>query len=410
MSKRVVITGVGAVTPLGVGRQEFFPRLLAGESGLAEIKSFDTFGLPCHTGGEADQFDPQKFIPVRSLRKMDRNSSLAVAAGRLALEDAGLVATEGKRDRIGIILGVAFGSTDVSVRLANTIYTSGPRAANPILVPNVVMNAPAGYASIELGIRGINSTVNHNGTSAETALAYATAAIQTGRADAVLAGGSDVMGAFFYQVLVKYRALSGSAGGPEQARPFDRTGNGYVTAEGAGLVCLEALECARARGGRIYAEVLGWGMSSSPAPLNDWPDDPRGPVLAIRRALTQAALAPGDIDYVCACANGHPRADRLESQALMEVFGAGHNGPLVSSIKGAVGESFSSGGLRTVSAALSLRDGLVPPTLNLTEPLADLNYVAGSRKEAPLNKVLITGLSWGGTYAALVLGGFNQQE
>ena len=409
MSKRVVITGLGAVTPLGVGRQDFFTRLMAGETGLAEIKSFDTFGLPCHDGGEADQFDPQKFIPVRSLRKMDRNSSLTVAAGRLALDDAGLVVTEGKRDRVGIILGVAYGSTDISVRLANTIFTSGPRAANPILVPNVVMNAPAGYASIELGIRGINSTVNHNGTSAETALAYAAAEIKRGRADAVLAGGSDVMGAFFYEVLVHYRALSGSHHGPELARPFDKAGNGYVQAEGAGLVCLENLECARTRNARIYAEMLGWGLSSSPAPLNDWPEDARGPVLAIRRALDQAGLAPGDIDYICACANGHPGMDRLESRALLEVFGPGDRGPLVSSIKGAVGESFSSGGIRTVAAALSLRDQMVPPTLNLTDPLADLNHVIGGRKEAHLEKVLITGLSWGGTYAALILGGFNQE-
>ena len=403
MTKKVFITGVGMTTPLGVGRENFFSRLINGETGLTGIESFDTSDLSCHLGGEVRDFNARDFISVRSLRKMDRISSLVAASSRMALEDAGLVVDDNNRDRIGIILGVSYGSVETSVKLATTIFTEGPRLANPILVPNVVMNAPAGHTSIELGLRGVNSTVNHNAASGETAVAYAASLLGLGRAEAILAGGTDGLSRFFYETLIRFMALSGSRGGEEGARPFDRSANGFVMAEGSGVVLLETEDSIKARNAKPYAQVLGWGLSSSPAPLNDWPEDPKGAVLAIRRALESAETRPEEIDFVCASANGSPRFDALEATALAQVF-SGSDGPLVTSLKGAVGESFSSGGLRTAAAALSLSEGVVPPTLGLIEPRTGLNFVTQEKITKNMNKALITGLSFGGTYAALVLG------
>ncbi|MFH1137000.1 MAG: beta-ketoacyl-[acyl-carrier-protein] synthase family protein [Pseudomonadota bacterium] len=404
MNKRVAITGLGLVTPLGVGRELFWPRLRAGESGISEVKAFDRGGRPCRLAAEVRDFDAQAFINPRNMRKMDRISWLAVAAARLAAADARLVIDDNTRDRIGLLFGSSYGSTDVAVKLGATIFTGGPRQANPIIVPNTVMNAPAGNAAIELGVRGFNSTVNHNSASAETAIAYAASQVDKGPAKAILAGGVDVIGEFFYEVLTRFKALSGSAGGAEAARPFDQDRNGWVLGEGAGLVCLEALEDAHARGATPYAEILGYGLASSPAPLTDWPADPQGAVLALQRALQSAALTPDQIDLVCASANGGIKLDLLEARALETVFGSGPGGPLVSAVKGAVGESFSSGGLRTAVAALALKDGLAPPTLGLSNPVVPLNFTGKQARPAELRTALVTGFSHGGTYACLVLG------
>ena len=193
-----------------------------------------------------------------------------------------------------------------------TLFTEGPNFVSPILVPNTVMNAPAGHASIELGFRGINSTVNHHEASAETAIAYAAGEIQKGRADVLLAGGADIFSAFFFEILTRFKALSPVAGSEEGARPFDIQRNGPVVGEGAGVLCLESMTHALERGAIPYCEIGGWGLSSSPAPPTDWPEDPRGPVLAIQRALGVAGILPDQVDYVSASANGGRNLDRLE--------------------------------------------------------------------------------------------------
>ena len=405
MNKKVVITGLGLVTPLGTGWNDFWTRLCEGWSGIEEIKAFDASTRPCRLAAEVKEFKGQDFIHPRNMRKMDRISWLAVAAARLAADDARLIIDDETRDSIGLLLGSSYGSTEVAVKLGTTIFTGGPRQANPIIVPNTVMNAPAGNASIELGIRGFNSTVNHNAASAEIAIAYAAAQVEKGRARAMLAGGVDVMGDFFHQVLIRFKALSGSDGGDEAARPFDRQRNGWVQGEGAGLVCLELLEDAKKRGAAPLAEILGYGLASAPAPITDYPDDPKGPVLAIERALKSAGLTPGQIDFVCASANGGKKLDLLEAKALTQVFGTGSDSPLVCSIKGAIGESFSSGGLRTAATALALRDKTAPPTLGLSDPIFPLNFTGDKAQKADIKTALVTGFSHGGTFACLVLGG-----
>ncbi|HWR90976.1 MAG TPA: beta-ketoacyl synthase N-terminal-like domain-containing protein, partial [Desulfobacterales bacterium] len=292
MPNRVVVTGVGLITPLGVGKDAFMKRLLDGVSGIQPITLFDTARFRVKLGAQVREFTPSDFIRPATLRRMDRLSQMATAAARMAVDDAGFQIGPHNRDRVGIVLGTCFGATDVAAQFGKVLFTDSPRRANPILVPNVVMNAPAGHAAIELGVRGVNSTVNHREVSAETAIAYAAAEIARDRADLVLAGGGDILSEFCFRVLTRFRTLSPQDGGPEGIRPFDVRRNGTVVGEGAGVVCLESLASAAARGAAPYCEIAGWGLSAAPAGPNDWPADPGGPSLAMTRALAAAGIEP----------------------------------------------------------------------------------------------------------------------
>ncbi len=401
MSKRVVITGAGVVSSLGVGIRPFMERLVAGDSGVRDIETFDTSGLPSHRAALLTNFNPKEIINPKSIRKMDDLSRTAVVATRLAADDANIVIDEENRDRTGIILGTAFGATDISIMYARTLFTEGPTLFNPLHVPNTVMNAPAGHTSIELGFRGFNSTINHKESSAETAVGYAYDLIRKGAADVMFAGGTDILSPLLFEVLTKFSALSRSDGAPEGARPYDKKRNGAVAGEGAGVICLESLEHAERRGADVYAEVTGFGMSSSPAPSTDFPEDPKGYVLAIRRSLAAAGLLPDRIDYISGAANGGLRLDALEAAAISSVFGADPKGVPVSSIKGAVGEVFGGGGIRAAVLAASIKDGVIPPVVGLSEPIAPLNFVT-EKKKTTIQNALLCGVSSGGTYVALV--------
>jgi 3-oxoacyl-[acyl-carrier-protein] synthase II len=403
MNNRVVITGVGMVTPLGAGKDPFLKRLLAGESGISPITSFDTARFRSRLGGEVRDFSPKEFISLKNMRRMDRLSHLAAASARMALDDAGVAVDPENRDRIGIILGTAFGSTEVAAGFTKTLFEEGPKFASPLLVPNTVMNAPAGHAAIELGIRGVNSTVNHREASAETAIAYGAAEIVRGRADVLLAGGADILSPFFFEVLSRFRSLSPTDGGPEGARPFDVSRNGYVAGEGAGVVCLESFSNAQARGTTPYCEIAGWGMGSGPSSPTDWPSDSKGSVLAVQKALQAADIPPEKVDVVFAGANGGEKPDRLEADALARVFGNGGAKPFVVAMKGALGESFSSGGIRTAALALCMREKSLPPTLGLITPLADLDFARQPVRDVHLQYGLVNCISSGGTFVSLVL-------
>jgi 3-oxoacyl-[acyl-carrier-protein] synthase II len=403
MNRRVAVTGIGMVTPLGVGKETFGRNLFDGVGAIAPITAFDTARFGSRLGAEVIQFDPKPHISLKNLRKMDHLSRMVVASARLAVEDAGFAVTAANRDRIGIVLGTSFGSTDVAVQIADVLFGQGPALVNPILVPNSVMNAPAGHTAIELGFRGINATVNHHEASAETAIAYAAAEIRRGRSDAMLAGGGDIISEFCFAILNRFRALSPTDAAPEDARPMDARRNGPVIGEGAGLLCLEPLAHALERGALPYCEIVGWGLSAAAAPHNDWPATPRGPVLAMQRALAVSDTEATNIGYVCAASNGGVNLDRMEAAALQEVFGAKDNRPWVGSIKGALGESFSSGGIRTAATALSLRDHALPPTLGLADPITSLPVVADQKLSARVGAAMVNGFSSGGTFVSLVL-------
>jgi 3-oxoacyl-[acyl-carrier-protein] synthase II len=403
MNRRVVVTGMGLVTPVGIGRKAFAGNLFDGRCGLRPIQGFDTTPFKAHLGGEVAGFSPSAFIAPGTLRRMDRLSQMVTASACMALEDAGIDPAGADRNRLGIVMGTAFGATDVATQFAGTLFTEGPRRVNPILVPNTVMNAPAGHAAIELGLRGINTTVNHREASAETAIAYAADQIRQGRADVLLAGGGDILSPFFFTVLERFKALSPQDRNAEGARPFDRQRNGPVAGEGTGLLCLESLASARSRGAAIYCEIAGWGLSGAPAPATDWPDDPAGPLMAMQKALNMAGVRPADIDTVSAAASGGIKSDRLEARALERLFGSGRP-PVVTAIKGALGEAFASGGMRTAAMALSIRNDIVPPTLGLASSILALDMAGGDARKMPVTYGLVNACASGGTFAALILG------
>lgn len=401
-ARRVVITGIGMVTPLGIGKEEFGRKLFSGQTAIAEIKSFDTSCFSSHLGAEVTTFSPRDFISVKNIRRMDKTSLLTAASARMALEDAGIQITQENRDRIGIILGTAFGATDVTVQFAGTLLTEGPAFVNPILVPNVVMNAPAGHTSIELGFRGVNTTVTHFAVSAETAIAYAAAEIRRGAADFILTGGVDILSKFYYESLTRFHALSPQNGGPEACRPFDIDRNGATAGEGCGIICLESRESAIARGRQPYCEIKGTGMGSSPTTPTGWPENTDGIKRTLGRAMNNAGYTINDIQAISAAGNGDRILDAVEAEAYEEIFAGVGKKPFITSIKGATGESFSGGGIRACALALSMGKNILPPVVGLLNPLRSLAFVAGEKKELEINNAILAAISFGGTYVYLI--------
>ena len=401
-ARRVVVTGIGMVTPLGIGKEEFDRKLFSGETGIAEIKSFDTSSFSSHLGAEVTTFSPRDFICVKNIRRMDKISLMTAGSARMALDDAKIQITQENRDRVGIILGTAFGATDVTVQFAGTLLTEGPAFANPILVPNVVMNAPAGHTSIELGFRGINTTVTHFAVSAETAIAYAAAEIRRGTADCILTGGVDILSKFYYESLTKFHALSPQNGRQEVCRPFDIDRNGMIAGEGCGIICLESIESAIARGRQPYCEIKGVGMGSSPTTPTGWPENTDGIKRTFKRALKNTGVKINDIQAIFAAANGGRILDAVEAEAYEEIFAGSEKKPLITSLKGAVGESFSGGGIRACTLALSMEKNTLPPVAGLINPLRPLAFVAGEKKDVAISNATLAGISFGGTYVYLI--------
>jgi 3-oxoacyl-[acyl-carrier-protein] synthase II len=336
--------------------------------------------------------------------RMDKIALMTAASSRMALEDADMKITPENRDRIGIILGTAFGATDVTVQFATTLLTDGPASVNPILVPNIVMNAPAGHTSIELGFRGVNTTVTHFAISAETAIAYAAAEIRRGTADFILTGGVDILSKFYYESLTKFHALSPQNGGPEACRPFDIDRNGTTAGEGCGIICLESWESAMARGRQPYCEIKGAGMGSSPTTSTGWPDNPSGIKRTVSRALKNAGSSINNIQAIFAAANGGRILDAVEARAYDEIFADSERKPFITSLKGAAGESFSGGGIRACALALSMEKNILPPVAGLANPLRPLAFVTGEKKEIEIKTAALAGISFGGTYAYLIFG------
>jgi 3-oxoacyl-[acyl-carrier-protein] synthase II len=405
LAGRVVVTGIGMITPLGAGKVEFAANLFAGKTGVAPIQSFDTTSFSSHLGAEVTGFNPRDFISVKNLRRMDKTSLFTAAAARLALQDAGLDITPDNRDRVGIVLGTAFGATDVTAQFSGTLMTQGPASVNPILVPNIVMNAPAGHASIELGFRGVNTTVTHFAVSAETAIAYAAAEIRRGTADYLLAGGVDILSKFYYESLTKFRALSPQNGKEESCRPFDTRRNGTVVGEGSGILLLESLQSALSRGRVPYCEIKGVGMGASPTPPTAWPAEPSGIKKTLQRALESASLRAGEIQSIFAAANGDRILDETESLAYEDLLADVNPAPRITAVKGATGESFSSGGIRACALALAMEKNSLPPSVGLTLPLSELPFVREREKaDLVMTNAALAGISFGGSYVYLIFG------
>lgn len=400
MAHRVVITGLGIVSPLGVGKEAFWKNCLRGVSGIKPIQGFDVSSYRSRLGAQLPEVDFKAFIKPANLRRMDRIGKVVVSSVRLAIEDSGLDLKEEDSGRLGISIGTGLGSSDTVDQFFRSLLKDGPLGAAPLLFQTAVPNAITSHCAIEYGIKGVNITFSHKESSTEMAMTFAYHLLKEEKADVIFAGGGDELSEPLYHVYSMLGALSpGKGKGVEGMRPFDRNRNGFVLGEGSGVIVLETLEHAEKRGARIYAEMAGAGLSGSTDGLLQY--DLMGDSIA--KSMTLAADGIQKVDYISAAANSTPDLDEGEALAIKKVFGKRATEISVSSLKSMLGEFDGSGGIRACALALSLYHGMIPPTIG-TEDIdsqCDLNVVLGQSKKKEIRSGLLNGCSNGGSNISL---------
>jgi 3-oxoacyl-[acyl-carrier-protein] synthase II len=404
-----VISGLGLVCPLGQTVDEVWSALAAGRSGIGPINKFDCSDFASRIGGEVKDFDPSRWIEPRDVKKMDTFIHYAVAAARLCLDDAGLEIVPGNAERVGVVIGSGVGGFSLFERQYKAYLEKGPRRISPFFIPGMIANLASGQVSIYHGAKGPNSAVSTACATGTHSIGDSFRLIQQGRADAMICGGTEAgitpmgLGGF-----CAMKALSTRNDEPERAsRPFDAERDGFVIAEGAGILLLEEREQALARGARVYAEVLGYGMSGDAFHVSAPSEDGDGPARVMQATLDDAGLAPAQIEYINAHGTSTPAGDRIEVMAVKTVFGEHAAKVAVSSTKSMTGHMLgAAGGMETAALALSLQHGVIPPTINLenADPECDLDFVPGEARERPLRYALTNSFGFGGTNACLALG------
>ena len=400
MNHRVVITGLGVVSSIGVGKETFWGNCLRGISGIKPVLGFDVSSYRSRLGAQLLEIDFKAFIKPANLRRMDRIGKIVVSAVRLAIEDSGLDLKEEDSSHIGISIGTGLGSSDTVDQFFRSLLKEGPLGAAPMLFQTAVPNAITSHCAIEYGIKGVNITFSHKESSTEMAMTFAYHLLKEGRADIILAGGGDELSEPLYHVYSMLGVLSPGRGkGLEGMRPFDQGRNGIVLGEGSGILVLETLEHAKKRGAKIYAEMAGAGLSGSTGGLFRY--DINGDSIA--RAMSLAAQELHTVDYISAAANSTPDLDRGETLAIKKVFGKRAREISVSSLKSMLGEFDGSGGIRACGVALSLYHGMIPPTIGTAclDPQCDLNVVLGQSKEGDIRSALLNACSNGGSNISL---------
>jgi 3-oxoacyl-[acyl-carrier-protein] synthase II len=409
MARRVVVTGVGLVSPLGIGTDETWRGLVEGRSGAGLITRFDTTDYSVKIACEVKGFDPAAWFEPKEIKKFDTFVHYAVAAADLALAQSGLQITEDNADRVGVVIGSGIGGFPMIEHNHRALLERGPRRVSPFFIPGAIINMCSGLISIRTGAKGPNvATVTACSTSAH-AIGDATLYIRHGYADAIIAGGAEaVISPMPVAGFSAMRALSTRNDAPEKAsRPWDRDRDGFVIGEGAGIVILEEYEQARRRGAPILAEVLGFGMSGDAYHISAPSEDGDGAIRVMRAALQDAGLRPDQVDYVNAHGTSTPAGDPIEVIAVKAVFGDHARRLMVSSTKSMTGHLLgAAGGFEFGVAVLVLMHGIVPPTINLDqpEPDDDLDHVPHHAREAKVRIVLSNSFGFGGTNACLVAG------
>jgi 3-oxoacyl-[acyl-carrier-protein] synthase II len=407
--RRVVVTGLGLICGVGKTTPEVWQGLLAGRSGMAEIKAFDLTGHPVRFAAEVKDFDPLLFVDKKEARKMGRFIHFALAASQEAMEHSGLQVTEENHDRVGVHIGSGIGGFDVIEREHTNLMNGGPRKISPFFIPASIVNLAAGHVSIRYGAKGPNEATATACTTSAHSIGDAFRIIQRGDANAMIAGGAEgaitPMGVGGFAAM---KALSTRNDDPTHAsRPFDQDRDGFVVGEGAGILILEELEFAKARGANILAEIIGYGMSADAFHMTGMAPEGEGCSRSMRHALKVAAIEPDKIDYVNAHATSTPLGDALESKAIENVFGerALNHTLLVSSTKSMTGHLLGgAGGLEAVITILAMQKQIAPPTMNLenVDPQCRLNYVANKPQSAKIDYALSNSFGFGGTNGSLV--------
>ena len=407
MARRVVITGLGVICALGHTSGETWKNLLAGKSGVTPITHFDATGFACTIAAEVKGFDPFNFIEKKEVKKMGRFIHLAIAAADEAMKMSGLVMSPEIEHRVGVHIGSGIGGFDVIEREHSNLLSGGPRKISPFFIPAAIVNLAAGHVSIRYGAKGPNEATCTACTTSAHAVGDAYRIIQHCDADVMIAGGSEAaitpMGVGGFAAM---RALSTRNHDPEGAsRPWDKDRDGFVIGEGAGILVLEELEFARARGAKILGEIIGYGMSADAFHITQPAENGEGGYRVMINAIKDAGLVPTDIGYVNAHGTSTPLGDALETVAIKRTFGEHVNSLAVSSTKSMTGHLLGgAGGLEAAVTVLALRDQILPPTINLFSPGegCDLDYVPNHSRKMDFNYALSNSFGFGGTNGSLI--------
>jgi len=404
--RRVVITGVGAVTPVGNTADEFWAALVAGRSGIGPITRFDTTGYATRIAGELKGFDSLKYIDKKDDRKFDLFLKYAVACAVMAVEDAGLKTDRVDATRFGVLVGSGIGGIETLLDNYETLRTKGPDRVSPFFVPMIIVNMASGVISMRFGAKGPNSSVVTACASGNHAIGDATKIIERGDADVMIAGGSEaIIIPLTIAGFCQMKAMSTRNDDPTRAsRPFDAERDGFVCGEGGGLVVLESLEHARKRDARVYAEVVGYGMTGDAHHMTAPDPEGDGAARAMAAALRDAALEPSAVGYINAHGTSTPYNDKFETIAIKRVFGDHAKKLAVSSTKSMTGHLLgAAGGIEAIATAFALHHGVLPPTMNYEkpDPDCDLDYVPNQARKQDVEVALSNAFGFGGTNATL---------
>jgi 3-oxoacyl-[acyl-carrier-protein] synthase II len=406
-SRRVVVTGLGVVASLGHDVATFWASLLAGRSGVDRVKIFDPSEYACQIGAEVRDWDVTSHMDAKEARRNDRYTHFAFVAAKQAVADAGLEMAREDGDRIGVIIGSGMGGMNTYESQLKILAARGPRKVSPFTIPSLIINMASGLVAIEYGARGPNFGVVSACATGTHALGEAARSILFGDADIMIAGGSEAtITPFSYATFCAMKAMSTRNDSPQSAsRPFDRTRDGFVMGEGAGVLVLESLDHAQARGARIYCELAGYAATCDAFHITQPDPDGKGLSLAMRRALASAHVGPEDVDYINAHGTSTPYNDRFETLAIKKVFGNHARQLAISSTKSMTGHLLgAAGGIESIICAKTIETGMVAPTINLEDPdpECDLDYVPGMARPLRAKVVLSNNLGFGGQNASIV--------
>jgi len=409
VKNRVVITGLGAVTPIGIGKDEFWKGLLEGKNGIEKITRFDASEYGAQIAGEVKDFDPAAFIDKKEAKRMDRYAQFAVAASKLAIEDAGLELEKENCDRIGTYIGAGIGGIETMHNQYEKLFAKGPSRISPFFIPMMIANLATGHVAIQFGLHGPSECVVTACATGTNCIGDAFRVIQRGDADAMLAGGTEACispAAVAGFAAMKALCMDHNDDPAHASRPFDKNRSGFVMGEGAGIVVLESLEHAKARGAHIYAEVVGYGANSdayhmtSPAPHGTYQ------AKCMQLALDDAGMAAAEVDYVNAHGTSTHLNDEGESEAIKAVWGEAAKDVSVSSIKSMTGHLLgAAGGVEAIATALTVENDMMPPTMNYETPDEglDLDYVPNKAKAKTVRAAMSNSFGFGGHNACLLL-------
>lgn len=413
LKRRVVITGMGIVSPLGIGLDDNWQAICQGKSGIGPITKFDTTEYPAKIAGEVKNFDPDQYIDKKDQKKMDVFIQYALAAGSMAIKQSGLIIDESNADRVGVLVGSGLGGLQTIEKYHTLLLQNGPKKISPFFVPMLIVNLAPGQISIYFGCRGPNSSVVTACATGNHSIGEASRIIQRGDADAMIAGGVEsTITPLAVAGFCALKALSTRNNEPEKAsRPFEKNRDGFVMAEGAGILVLENLESAKQRGASIFAEVIGFGCNADAYHITAPSPGGEGAARCMQIAIDDADIKPGDIDYINAHGTSTPMNDLSETIAMKTVFKDHVKNLPVSSTKSMTGHLLgAAGGVEAIFSILSIKHGIIPPTINYDEPdpECDLDYVPNVARKKDVRIVMSNSFGFGGTNATLIFKTFEE--